>query len=158
PEFPYPHQPQFADKILYLYPDNPAYTLAPDLKHVTLSGDYSTVYVDINGELGMVVGGSATHWGGVAVRMHPGDFKTKTKYGFGEAWPIGYDELEPYYGRAEQMIGVSGTDGDHPGAPPRSTPYPLPPFELSWDDRILADRLKANGILIHTTPQARVRR
>jgi choline dehydrogenase-like flavoprotein len=157
PEFPYPHQPQFADQIQYLYPDNPSFTLAPDLKRVLLSGDYAKIYLDINGELGMVVGGSATHWGAVAVRMRPTDFKTRAKYGFGEDWPIGYEDLEPYYGRVEQMIGVSGTDDDNPFAPPRSTPFPLPPFDLSWDDRILADRLKAEGIVIHTTPQARTR-
>jgi glucose dehydrogenase len=158
PEYPYPHQPQFADQVLYLNFDNPAYRLPRDLKHVALSGDYAKIYLDINGELGMVVGGSSTHWGGVTVRMRPSDFKTRSKYGFGEDWPIGYDELEPYYGRAEQLIGVSGTDEDNPFAPPRSTPFPLPPFELSWDDRILAERLAKSGVHIHTTPQARTRR
>jgi choline dehydrogenase-like flavoprotein len=157
PEFPYPHQPQFRDQVMYLYPDNPAYILPSDLKRVTLSGDYGKIHLDIGGEMGMVVGGSATHWGGVCVRMRPSDFKTKSNYGFGEDWPIDYQTLEPYYCRAEQLIGVSGTDEDNPFAPPRSQPFPLPPFQLSYDDRILADRLKQDGVIIHSTPQARAR-
>lgn len=157
PEFPYPHAEQFRDQVLYLYHDNPRFTLAKDLKHVTLSGDYAKHRIDIAGEMGMVVGGSATHWGGVSLRMHPSDFATRTKYGHGEDWPFGYDELEPYYCRAESLIGVSGTDDDNPFAPPRSRPFPLPPFELAYDDRILAERLKKDGVVIHTTPQARAR-
>jgi choline dehydrogenase-like flavoprotein len=89
--------------------------------------------------------------------MRPTDFKTKSKYGHGEDWPISYDELEPYYGRAETLIGVSGTDEDNPFAPPRTTPFPLPPFALSYDDNILRERLAKAGITIHTTPQARTR-
>jgi glucose dehydrogenase len=157
PEFPYPHEPQFKEQILYLFNDNPKWVLPRDLKRVTLSGHYGEVHLDLNGEMGMVVGGSATHWGGVSVRMRPNDFRTKSKYGFGDDWPISYEDLEPYYCRAEEMIGVSGTDEDNPFAPPRSKPYPLPPFDLSWDDRLLADRLKSDGIVIHTTPQARTR-
>lgn len=157
PEFPYPHEPQFREQILYLRTDNPAWLLPPDLKRVTLSGDYAKLHLDIGGELGMVVGGSATHWGGVALRMRPTDFATRTKYGFGDDWPINYADLEPYYCRAEALIGVAGTDDDNPFAPPRSAPFPLPPFELSWDDQVLAERLRSHGIVLHTTPQARTR-
>jgi choline dehydrogenase-like flavoprotein len=157
PEFPYPHQAQFRDQVMYLYTDNPAYTLPRDLKNVTLSGDYGKVHLDIGGEMGTVVGGSATHWGGVSLRMHPSDFQLRTKYGRGTDWPIDYQTIEPYYCRAESMIGVSGTDEDNPFAPPRSQPFPLPPFQLSWDDQILADLLRHDGITLHTTPQARVR-
>lgn len=157
PEFPYPHEPQFKDHVLYLHPKNPKYTLPRDLKNVVLSGDYAQTYLDLDGEMGMVVGGSATHWGGVAVRMRPDDFRTRSKFGYGLDWPLSYEELEPYYCRAEQLIGVSGTDEDNPFAPPRSAPYPLPPFELAWDDVLLAEKLKAANITIHTTPQARTR-
>lgn len=157
PEISYPHRDQFRDLVQYLHRDNPAYTLRSDLKRVTLTGDYARIRSDINNELGMVVGGSATHWGAVALRMHPNDFLTRSKYGYGEDWPFGYDDLEPYYCRAEALIGVSGTDEDNPFAPPRSKPFPLGPFELAYDDRILQERLKKNGIVIHTTPQARTR-
>jgi choline dehydrogenase-like flavoprotein len=153
PEYPYPHDRQFREKILYLY-DNPSYHLPKDLQHLTLSGDYRR---DLNTERFMVVGGSATVWQAITLRMLPQDFKTRTLYGYGDDWPLAYDDLEPYYGKAEALLGVSGTDADNPFAPRRSSPYPLPPFELSYDDAIFADRLRQHGIVLHTTPQARTR-
>ena len=153
PTYPYPHTPQFRDRFLHRY-DNPAYRLPPDLQGLTASGTYLG---DVDRERHMVVGGTATHWAGIALRMIPEDFRTRTLYGFGDDWPIGYDDLEPYYGRAEALLGVSGTDADNPFAPRRSRPFPLPPFELSYEDRGLAARLAAAGIVLHTTPQAATR-
>jgi choline dehydrogenase-like flavoprotein len=153
PEYPYPHDQQFREKILYLY-DNPSYSLPKDLQNLTRSGDY---YGDLNHERVMVVGGSATVWQAITLRMLPEDFKTRTLYGYGEDWPLAYDDLEPYYGKAEALLGVSGTDADNPFAPRRSSPYPLPAFELSYDDAIFAERLRQHGIVLHTTPQARTR-
>lgn len=153
PEYPYPHATQFQERIKYLY-NNPRWALAADLKRITLSGDYSQ---DFDGERGMVVGGSATHWHGMTPRMIPSDFRTRTLYGFGDDWPISYDEIESYYCSAETFLGISGTDADNPFAPPRSRPFPLPPFELGYGDRILAERLRERGIILHTTPQARAR-
>ncbi|HEV2177058.1 MAG TPA: GMC family oxidoreductase [Terriglobia bacterium] len=54
------------------------------------------------------VGGKTLHWGLVSLRFSPRDFKAASYDGFGENWPIGYDDLEPYYSRVEQMIGVCG--------------------------------------------------
>jgi len=153
PEYPYPHAPQFQDRILHGY-DNPAYDAPADLRGLTLSGGY---HRDLNGERHMIVGGSATHWGAITPRLRPNDFRTRARYGFGEDWPFGYDELEPYYSRAEALLGVSGTDADNPFAPRRSRPYPLPPFALSYGDRLLAARLAARGIVLHATPQAATR-
>ena len=153
PEYPYPHGRQFREKILYLY-DNQSYILPKDLQNLILSGDYRH---DLNSERVMVVGGSATVWQAVTLRMLPQDFKTRTLYGYGEDWPLAYDDLEPYYGKAETLLGVSGTDADNPFAPRRSSPYPLPPFDLSYDDAIFAERLRQHGIVLHTTPQARTR-
>ena len=42
-------------------------------------------------------------------------------------WPLGYDELEPYYAEAERAIGVAGDAGANPFAAWRSGPYPMPP-------------------------------
>ncbi len=153
PAYPYPHTPQFRDRILHRY-DNPAYRLPPDLQGLTVSGTYGG---EIDRERHMVTGGTATHWAGITLRMIPEDFRTRTLYGFGDDWPIGYDDLEPYYGRAEALLGVSGTDADNPFAPRRSRPFPLPPFGLSYEDRVLAGRLAAAGIVLHTTPQAATR-
>ena len=151
--YPYPHAPQFQDRILHGY-DNPTYDAPADLQGLSLSGGY---HRDLNGERHFIVGGSATHWGAITPRLRPHDFRTRTRYGFGADWPIGYETLEPYYCRAEALLGVSGTDDDNPFAATRSRPYPLPPFALSYGDRRLAVRLAAAGITLHTTPQAATR-
>jgi choline dehydrogenase-like flavoprotein len=67
PDYPYPHGRQFRERILYLY-DNPAYRLPQDLQHLTRSGDYRP---DLNAERVMVVGGSATVWQAITLRMLP---------------------------------------------------------------------------------------
>lgn len=153
PAYPYPHTPQFRDQFLHRY-ENPAYRLPADLQGLTASGTYRG---SVDEERHMVMGGTATRWAGIALRMIPEDFHTRTRYGYGDDWPIGYDDLEPYYGRAEALLGVSGTDADNPFAPRRSRPFPLPAFELSYEDRLLARRLAAAGIVLHTTPQAATR-
>jgi choline dehydrogenase-like flavoprotein len=127
--------------------------LPADLKHHSHSGRQT----DIETSRYMWTGGSATLWEAITPRMRPSDFASNTLYGFGDDWPITYDDLEPYYGLAEAYLGVSGTDADNPFAPPRSTPYPLPHFELAHDDLVLADRLAQSGIVLHSTPQARTR-
>ena len=61
------------------------------------------------------------------------------------AWPIGYDEMEPYYTRAEQLYQVHGARGEDPTEPPASAPYPFP--AVSHEPRIqqLSDDLAAAG-------------
>ncbi len=54
-----------------------------------------------------VPGGTTLHWLGTCLRMLPNDFRLKTQYGVGVDWPIGYEELRPYYEMAEREIGVS---------------------------------------------------
>jgi choline dehydrogenase-like flavoprotein len=153
PEVPYPHAPQYAERVLYLW-DNPARRLPPDLRRVTSSGNYG---YDVGAEQVMAVGGAATVWGAMTDRLHPHDFRVRSRYGFGVDWPIDYDELEPFYARAERRLGVAGDHADDPFAAPRSSPYPLPPFELSYDARKLAERLRAHGLALTTSPQARTR-
>ncbi len=154
PQYPYPHEPQFREEVQNLY-KNPLYDAPSDLKTIEVSGQYKH---DLNEDFYMVVGGSGTIWSAITLRMIPSDFKTKTLYGYGDDWPITYEDLEPYYCGAEALMGVSGTDEDNPFAPPRSKPYPLPPFELSHFDSILAEKLRNHGIIMHTTPQARTRK
>ena len=55
------------------------------------------------------VGGKTLHWGLVSLRFSPRDFQAASYDGFGENWPLTYEELEPYYTRVEKMIGVAGT-------------------------------------------------
>ena len=86
------------------------------------------------------VGGNSKFYGGVLWRLRPADFgRSAHADGESAAWPIGYDDLEPYYGLAERVYGVRGTIGADPTEPPHSAPY-------------------AHPALPHEPPMARLRR
>ena len=79
------------------------------------------------------VGGGTVSYGGQAWRYMPQDFRMRSTYGAVPAstledWPISYDDLEPYYERAEQEIGVSGDVEPNPFKGPRRKPLPMPPM------------------------------
>lgn len=62
------------------------------------------------------VGGTTVHWAGASLRLQPHEFKTLSTYGKIAGanlldWPIGYDDLEPYYAKAEDKMGTTGTGG-----------------------------------------------
>ena len=159
PDIPYPHAAQFANEVLFANHLSPPAQSIPerlpaDIRGVEQSGDYP---ISIDGERSMCVGGQATRWWGITPRLLPSSFRAKTVQGWGTDWPIGYDDLEPWYCIAERYLGISGSDDDNPFAPKRSQPYPLPAFELGAVDLELAQRLKQQGLLAHTTPQARTR-
>ena len=59
-----------------------------------------------------LAGGTGNHWMGTAIRMGGADFALRSAYGHGRDWPLGYDDLEPYYRRAEHLIGVAGDRGE----------------------------------------------
>jgi choline dehydrogenase-like flavoprotein len=64
-----------------------------------------------------IVGGRTNHWGRIALRFAPIDFKSNTRDGLGDDWPITYDDLAPYYDKVESYIGVFGTRENVPSAP-----------------------------------------
>lgn len=64
-----------------------------------------------------VVGGRSLHWSRASHRFSDFDFKAATRDGYGEDWPIGYDEIAPYYDRVEEHIGVSGYVEGYPQLP-----------------------------------------
>lgn len=96
---------------------------------------------------GSAVGGSSNFMSAYFHRMKPNDFQLLSKYGPIEGanivdWPISYDDLEPYYAKVEQVIGVSGKVVDHKHQEPRSTPdYPHPPLTTN----IVADWFVEGG-------------
>ncbi|MFC7019026.1 MULTISPECIES: GMC family oxidoreductase [Haloarcula] len=99
------------------------------------------------------VGGSTLHWQGMVMRLHPADFDGD--HGNEDpAWPIGYDDLRPYYAEAERALGVAG-DADNPFAPARDGPFPLPGFPPSYSDSLFAEACEALGITTHAVPNAR---
>jgi len=64
-----------------------------------------------------IVGGRTNHWGRIALRFAPIDFKSYTRDGLGDDWPITYEDLAPYYDKTEAYIGVFGTKENVPSAP-----------------------------------------
>lgn len=64
-----------------------------------------------------IVGGRTNHWGRIALRFGPADFKVRSMDGMGDDWPITYDEVAPYYDKIESYIGVFGSRENVPNAP-----------------------------------------
>jgi choline dehydrogenase-like flavoprotein len=64
-----------------------------------------------------IVGGRTNHWGRIALRFSPIDFKSGTRDGLGDDWPISYEDLAPYYDKVESYIGVFGTKENVSSAP-----------------------------------------
>jgi len=92
------------------------------------------------------VGGATKLYGAALYRLRAEDFgELRHHDGVSPAWPISYDELEPYYTKAEQMYEVHGARGEDPTEPQASSPYPYP--AVSHEPRIqqLSDDLAAAG-------------
>ncbi|RYY22969.1 MAG: GMC family oxidoreductase [Chitinophagaceae bacterium] len=64
-----------------------------------------------------MLGGRTNHWGRISLRFGPKDFKRKSIDGLGDDWPIGYDDIKPYYDAVDKMIGVFGTNEGLPNDP-----------------------------------------
>jgi len=64
-----------------------------------------------------IVGGRTNHWGRIALRFAPVDFKARSHDGMGDDWPISYEDVAPYYDKVESYIGVFGTKENIPSAP-----------------------------------------
>ena len=118
--------------------------------HETAPGepDYPWTYV-------YGVGGSTLHWPGNTPRFAPEDFRMRSEYGVMEDWPIDFDELLPWYLRAEEALGVAGAPRSPPGVRPAGPPLPgaraLPAHAFSPMDRLVLPPLGPYAPL----PQAR---
>ncbi|NJN42380.1 MAG: GMC family oxidoreductase [Flammeovirgaceae bacterium] len=64
-----------------------------------------------------MLGGRTNHWGRISLRFGPKDFKRKNIDGLGDNWPIGYDDVAPYYDRVDQLIGIFGSQENIPNEP-----------------------------------------
>ena len=106
---------------------------------------------------GRLVGGSNAHFTGNFWRLRPLDFNEASVLGGvpGTAladWPITYEELEPYYTKAEWEIGVSGEPG--PFDPSRSKPYPMPSLPIKSSGVLFDKGASALGYHPQPTPMA----
>lgn len=64
-----------------------------------------------------MLGGRTNHWGRISLRFGPKDFKRKDQDGLGDNWPIGYEDVKPYYDKVDKLIGVFGTNEGLPNDP-----------------------------------------
>ncbi|HJV50444.1 MAG TPA: GMC family oxidoreductase [Noviherbaspirillum sp.] len=95
------------------------------------------------------VGGTTWHWAAHAWRNVPNDFRIRSLYGVGVDWPISYEELEPFYQEAEEIMGVSGAPNT---GSPRNKPFPMEPVAEPWAMRRVRERLaSAYQVVSNTT-------
>lgn len=118
-------------------------------------------------------GGTTLHWLGTCLRMLPEDFETRTRFGVGLDWPLSYQDLKPYYARAEREIGVSADIEDQLALQEmlglkdwfdEDYVYPMHRIPQSWSDRMFVDGLKgctvdydgaSYPLAVTSTPQGR---
>ncbi|PYT13211.1 MAG: GMC family oxidoreductase [Acidobacteria bacterium] len=86
-----------------------------------------------------VLGGRSLSWGRQAYRMSELDFKAASHDGYGDDWPISYDEMVPYYEIVENYVGISGQSEGLPQLPDSVF---LPPMEMTCGETILRDKVR----------------
>ncbi len=92
------------------------------------------------------VGGSTLHYQGEAHRLPEFAFRNASEFGWGVDWPISYQDLAPYYQRAEQLLGVAGEAGN-PFKAEREA-FPCPPHPLTQRSQILRKAAQQAGMLL----------
>ena len=127
---------------------------------VNIEGRYATKETWKNGEgedlhphTNYWVGGNTKFYGAALFRLRKEDFSELChRGGISPAWPIAYDDLEPYYTEAEWLYHVHGERGEDPTEPPASAPYAHPP--VSHEPRLqeLSDDFAAAGVAPFHTP------
>ncbi|MGZ4121900.1 MAG: GMC family oxidoreductase [Tumebacillaceae bacterium] len=182
-DFTYPSYLDYLDtfyKALAKVPDSP-YPLNPnapqpdvlDIRKITPDNPDTTGYFVQMGPLPFastytrVPGGTTMHWLGTCLRMLPEDFKLQSNYGHGLDWPIGYDDLLPYYEKAEREIGVSANVDEQKYLTLKFTPgyeYPMHKIPQSFLDKTIATGVEgmtmeydgqAYDVFVSSTPQGR---
>jgi choline dehydrogenase-like flavoprotein len=102
------------------------------------------------------VGGGTVHMGSFLYRFQPEDFQVRTRFGPYEEvadWPFGYDEMEPWYTRAEHEVGLSGQGGLSPFEGRRSQPYPMPPLPAHPVTAAVEEACRRRGLHPYPTPR-----
>jgi choline dehydrogenase-like flavoprotein len=106
---------------------------------------------------GREVGGGSVHFTANFWRFHEKDFQERSTWGeiAGLAdWPVTYAEMEPYYTKAEEELGVSGQAGANPFDSWRSKPYPLPPLPVNSSGVLFEKGARKLGLHPFPAPMA----
>jgi choline dehydrogenase-like flavoprotein len=93
-----------------------------------------------------MLGGRTNHWGRISLRNGAYDFKPHSRDGLGFDWPIGYEDVAPYYDKVEQLIGVYGSNEGLENTPDSPPGVLLPPPKPLVSDLLVAQRAKRLGI------------
>ncbi len=136
----------------------------PHSANAPINAPFSQYYIqrgpqDYGSNYARLAGGTTLHWMGTCLRFLPEDFELRSRYGHGIDWPIGYDELQPYYQKAEWELGVAANVEDQelldrdiklfqPGYN-----YPMERIPPSFLDRELDQRI--NGLSIEVPDDTR---
>jgi len=124
-------------------PEDLAFLKAPDDRYLIQKGPLTFGSNNLR-----MLGGTTHHWMGISLRMLPTDFRLKEEYGVGVNWPISYEELRPYYEKAEWELGVSANvadqrriyeDGEDDFGPGYG--YPMMRIPISHMDKVLGERI-----------------
>jgi len=95
--------------------------------HEATDNDLSTTDQNFMWWRPRMLGGRTNHWGRIALRMGPYDFKPRERDGLGIDWPYRYEDLAPYYDKVEALIGVFGSNEGLENTPNSSAGILLPP-------------------------------
>ncbi|GAB3939627.1 GMC family oxidoreductase [Spirosoma harenae] len=90
-----------------------------------------------------MLGGRTNHWGRISLRFGPDDFRRYSLSGIGVDWPIGYDEMKPYYDRVDKLLGVFGTNVGLPNEPDG---FFLPPPRPRLHEMMITKAARGIGI------------
>ena len=93
-----------------------------------------------------MLGGRTNHWGRISLRNGPYDFKPHTRDGLGIDWPIGYDDLAPYYDKVEMLVGIFGSNEGLENTPNSSPGVLLPPPHARAGELLARQRAATLGI------------
>lgn len=102
---------------------------------------------------GYGTGGSALHHYAVWPRLHPEDFRMRSDHGRGLDWPIGYEELRPFYDAVQTEVGIAGDAALETWRPP-GAPYPLPPSPVFAQGARIARGFEQLGLRTAPLPLA----
>jgi choline dehydrogenase-like flavoprotein len=108
---------------------------------------------DLHPHTNYYVGGNTKFYGAALFRLRREDFaEVRHHGGLSPAWPVAYDDLEPYYTEAERLYHVHGRRGEDPTEPPAEAPYPHPPVSHEPRIRHLAEDFARQGLRPFHTP------
>jgi choline dehydrogenase-like flavoprotein len=92
-----------------------------------------------------MLGGRTNHWGRISLRFGPKDFKGKSHDGLGDDWPIGYEDVAPYYDKVDELIGIFGTKENLPNEPDGKF---LPPPKPRLHELMMKEAATSVGVTV----------